>query len=493
MNAHVPQSVTTATEIMELAAVPLQMISARECKPIMGVVQDVALGIYRITKPHVMFTEKQMFNLMATNLKFKGVPEPDIKIGSDSKGEPMWSGRQLMSTIIPEFINLKTGNKSYDEAKPNPDDYVVIENGKIKQGTLDKTIYQSRTKGLVHSIFNDYGPQETRIFFDNTQRIICDFLVMSGFSVGISDLIIDKDIQIEIRNLIHDMKVTVYDVIHKIHQGQFENRSISNNNDYFEAEVNKLLNQSREKTGKLGLGRLDDKTNRMINMIKSGSKGSEVNVAQMIACLGQVNVDGKRIEYGFDDRTLPHFQKYDDGPDSRGFIENSFISGLSPQEFFFHSMGGREGLIDTAVKTSEVGYLQRKLVKAMEDCKVNYDFTVRNATGSIVQFLYGEDGMESTKIEAQLLPYIEDDYAQLRQKYLINEFDDFQYILDDKTLQEYKDDKKCLIDLNKHFEDVVADREYVIRKIFEDKKESMLMYPISFFRIINTAKSMFKP
>ena len=132
-------------------------------------------------------------------------------------------------------------------------------------------------------------------------------------------------------------------------------------------------------------------------MVKAGSKGNSINVGQMIACVGQQAADGKRVPYGFTDRTLPHFTKYDDGPASRGFVENSFMSGLKPHEFFFHAMGGREGLIDTFVKTSETGYIQRKLIKAMEDLKVGYDWTVRNSSNSIIQFIYGEDGIELSR------------------------------------------------------------------------------------------------
>jgi DNA-directed RNA polymerase II subunit RPB1 len=133
-------------------------------------------------------------------------------------------------------------------------------------------------------------------------------------------------------------------------------------------------------------------------MVKSGSKGKETNIAQIMACVGQQNVDGRRIAYGYTDRTLPHFTKYDDGPEARGFVESSFISGLSPQEVFFHAMGGREGLIDTAVKTAETGYVQRQLVKAMEDAVIQYDGTVRDANMNIIQFHYGEDGLSATKI-----------------------------------------------------------------------------------------------
>ena len=350
MNMHVPQSITTANELMELAAVANQIISVRECKPIIGVVQDVALGIYRLTKSNVQLSQKQFFNLLCNNVKFTGdIPDPAIVKGNVQK----WTGRQSMSTIIPKIISVKSPNKSYEgkDTSEDQENFVVIENGELHQGIVDKLIYQNRTKGLVHSIFNECGPQETRIFFDNTQKLICDWLVQSGFSVGISDLIVDGETTNNLKQMIHDMKVKVYDMIRDIHMGVFENKSISTNSDYFESEVNKILNQTISNTGKVATSKINDLENRMINMVKSGSKGSIINVSQMIACLGQQNVDGKRIPYGFDDRTLPHYTKYDDGPESRGFVQNSFVNGLSPQEFFFHSMGGREGLIDTAVKS----------------------------------------------------------------------------------------------------------------------------------------------
>ena len=147
-----------------------------------------------------------------------------------------------------------------------------------------------------------------------------------------------------------------------------ENNSGKSNSEEFELLVNKNLNQAVDASGKKIIKELD-KNNRMINMITSGSKGSIINIGQMIACLGQQNIDGKRIPDGWSDRTLPHFTKYDDGPESRGFVDSSFIEGLTPQEFFFHAMGGREGLIDTAVKTSETGYIQRRMIKALEDLK----------------------------------------------------------------------------------------------------------------------------
>jgi DNA-directed RNA polymerase II subunit RPB1 len=365
MNMHIAQSTVTAVELSELASVTTQIISPRECKPIISVVQDIALGIFRITKGNILISDKDMMNFMATNFKFDGsIPKPHI----DKNNIKKWTGRQAISTIIPKNITLKRPNKNFDDKntseKEMNDNYVIIENGELLQGTLDKTLYQDRTKGLVHAIVNECGNEEARLFFDNTQKLICNYLVRAGFSVGISDLIIDDDTILNLKTTIHDMKVKVYDIIKTIHSGQFENKSIIPNNEYFEDEVNAMLNKTRDIVGKMALAKIDDNLNRMINMVKSGSKGSILNVSQMIACLGQQNVDGKRIGYGFDDRTLPHYPRFDDGPDSHGFIENSFITGLSPQEFYFHSMAGREGLIDTAVKTLTIlGLKSRRDVK----------------------------------------------------------------------------------------------------------------------------------
>ena len=151
-------------------------------------------------------------------------------------------------------------------------------------------------------------------------------------------------------------------------------------------------------------------------------------MGQMISC-GQQNVDGKRIPYGFTDRTLPHFHKFDDGASARGFVESSFMKGLTPTEFYFHAMGGREGLIDTAVKTSETGYIQRKLIKGMEDARIASDYTVRNANGNILQFLYGEDGFDGAKIEKQKLLIMGKSDKELYEEYSTTHYGIHKYYI----------------------------------------------------------------
>lgn len=166
----------------------------------------------------------------------------------------------------------------------------------------------------------------------------------------------------------------------------------------FEYRVNEKLNQAREEAGSLAFRDLST-CNKMANMVNAGSKGTNINISQIMGCVGQQNVEGKRIQFGFESRTLPHFAKHDYGPDSKGFVRNNYLSGLMPSEFFFHAMGGREGLIDTAVKTAETGYIQRRLIKALEDITVNYDMSVRNSDNQVIQFVYGEDGIAGEAIE----------------------------------------------------------------------------------------------
>ncbi|KAM3407632.1 hypothetical protein ACQJBY_001166 [Aegilops geniculata] len=141
--------------------------------------------------------------------------------------------------------------------------------------------------------------------------------------------------------------------------------------------------------------------NSPLIMSQCGSKGSPINISQMVVCVGQQSVGGRRAPNGFIDRTLPHFPINSKTPAAKGFVANSFYTGLTATEFFFHTMGGREGLVDTAVKTAETGYMSRRLMKGLEDLSVFYDQTVRNASGGIVQFVYGDDGMDPVKMEGK--------------------------------------------------------------------------------------------
>lgn len=349
MNMHVPQSLQSHEEIMQLAAVPLHIISPRHSKPIISIVQDVALGVFRITQGHVNVSEKQFFNLTCSNPVFMGsIPRP-IAEGLAAR----WSGRQLLSTIIPPTIMLDMyPDKKPDEPGFDADDHhIYVRCGELQSGILTTKTFNDPARGLIRSIFNEGGPDMVATFLNNTQKLICDWLVLSGFSVGISDLLAPSYKRERIKQQIEEMHTGVEAKIAALHAGEMKNISTLNNRQFFESQIESVTRTCIGSVEKVALGDIDVRTNRMLNMIKSGSKGQPINFMQMLACLGQQSIDGARIPDGFENRTLPHFTRFDDGPQSRGFVEHSFIEGLTPQEFFFHSMAGRVGLIDTAVRS----------------------------------------------------------------------------------------------------------------------------------------------
>jgi DNA-directed RNA polymerase II subunit RPB1 len=393
MNMHVPQSVEAATELREIAAVPKQLISPRLSKPLVSVVQDTLVGVNRLTRPTEFFTRREFMNLLIHSKRWDGRVPPPAK----TDPIPLWSGQQVVSALLPA-VHLAMGNKMWDSdmGKSDPN-YVVIKNGIIMNGILDGDVFD---KALIHMLYNDFSPEVTVDFIDGLQAVVATYLQNSGFSVGLSDLVADAETISTIATDMGELKKKIESLQLQVHMGLFDNPSGRTNQEEFESKIFQTLDKAIAGAGKTGLKSLTA-TNRMVNMVKCGSKGSDLNIAQMIALLGQQSIEGKRIAYGFQDRTLPHFKRYDDGAMARGFIENSFVKGLSPAEFFFHAMTGREGLIDTAVKTASSGYMQRQLIKTMEDLMTYHDGSVRDAGGIIVQYAYGDDATSATKIENQ--------------------------------------------------------------------------------------------
>ena len=347
MNMHVPQSLQTHHELKELAAVPLHVVSPRYSKPIITIVQDVALGVYRITQKDVRISQRQLFNLVATN----PLVDPGMLPAPTEPGR--WSGRLALSTVLPPSVSVRMASGDRDAPDYDPDnDEVIINNGVITSGVLNTTVYAKESRGLVHATYNSLGPDAVVAMLDGTQKLICDWLVLSGFSVGVSDLMLPNNAVKKMAAALAEAKANAYATIRKVHAGTFENVSTKSDADYLEDQIDAALIKgmdAAEKVSKAGFPARSG--NRMLNMIDSGSKGKSFNFTQMVACLGPQSIEQKRVPDGFDHRTLPHYTKYDDGPEARGFVEHSFIQGLAPHEFFFHSMAGRIGLIDTAVRS----------------------------------------------------------------------------------------------------------------------------------------------
>jgi len=364
-----------------------------------------------------------------------------------------------------------------------------IENGKYLRGQAEKGVFGSGTKGILNRICNDFGNMACSKYIDDLQQVITEYMKTSAYSVGISDLISDRKTTEKVLHVISSKMNEVKEITDKIHLGILENNSGKTNAQEFEIQVGNVLNNATSETGKIGVKSLDA-SNRFVKIVKSGSKGSMLNISQMISCLGQQSIDGKRVPYGFDNRTLPHFSKYDDSPEARGFVKNSYISGLTAPELFFHAMGGRMGLIDTAVKTSQTGYIQRRLVKGLEDLKVEYDGTVRNNMGKIVQFTYGEDGAETTRVENQNIQLVNMSIEDIYMYYDLIGLNDgenqdlLQIYTSDavKRFRKQRDETKkmCM----KRIDTMIVYRDELVDKVFKFKNENSIKAPVAFQHII---------
>ena len=477
MNLHMPQDVESESELKNLAAVPYQIISPSSNSPIIGIYQDSMLGSYQFTRENVNFTRRQAMNL----LMLVDNVNPDV-FDKDSI-----SSFDILSQIMPP-ISLRVKNKQFEKA-PVPNNVIELVNGKYVKGQMDKGILGSGTKGIIHRTNNDYGCMAASKFIDDLQNVVTEYMKTSGFSVGISDLISTKETTTAISAIILEKKIEIKNIIDQTQIGSFINNSGKTNEEEFETRVNNLLNQASSDAGNAGLKNLGG-DNRFVIMVNAGSKGSEINIAQMISCLGQQNVDGRRIPYGFENRTLPHYSKFNDSMEARGFVESSYINGLTPQELFFHAMAGRVGLIDTAVKTSTTGYIQRKLIKGLEDLMVNYDMTIRSSKGKIIQFSYGEDSIDTMKVENQELPIasmtIQDIYEhfslpaeQLKPKALSAVFLKPVAVKVKAEMELYRRDVEEYINLLK------ICQKPIVKNIFKNKDEKTVRMPVAFQHIID--------
>lgn len=482
MNMHMPQNPAAEIELKQLAHVPFQMVSPASASPIVGIFQDSMLGSYRFTRPDVKFSPKDAMNLMVT--------VSDVDLAAFFKEDRAVKNFDMITQIM-QPITLKYKTKLFRDGEDyeTTNNVMEIVNGKYVRGQMEKSVLGSASKGIIHRIFNDYGSSNAAKFIDNLQDIITKYMTTSSYSVGISDLLANRQTNERIVETITDQKQQVKGLIDKVHMGIFENSTANTNIAEFETQVTNILNKATERAGKIGRESLD-KSNRFLMIVESGAKGSLVNISQMISCVGQTSVEGKRVPYGFQDRTLPHFSRYDDSPMARGFIENSYITGLTAPELFFHAMGGRIGLIDTAVKTSQTGYIQRRLIKGLEDLKVEYDMTVRNNKSKIVQFAYGEDGFDATKVEFQALPLTEMTTEQIYMHYDIVGVHENRkgitsiYTKGVQTRMRKQTDNaraKC----KEYIDMMIALREGIIDKVHDSRGENGVKVPVSFHHLIN--------
>ena len=392
MNLHVPQSEEARAEAALLMRVQDQLISPRYGGPIIGAIRDFITGAFILTQDKTFLKEEEFTNLALLGGYSGPLPEPK----HHENGRKIYTGKQLFSLFLPKDFNFIITSK-WNKASKGEGKDVVIKNGELVSGVIDKaSIGAEEPDSVLHRIAKDYGNEAAKRFLDSILIVLKTYLTQNGFSYGYSDLWLSDDTRTEISNVILKAYEKVYELI-KEHDEQTLplTRGLSPA-EALELYVVNELSRARDRAGKTADRAFPDDNSGVI-MASTGARGSTLNIGQMTAALGQQSIRGRRITKGYRDRSLPHFKPNDANPDSKGFIKSNYRDGLSPLEFFFHAMGGREGLVDTAVRTQQSGYMQRRLINALEHLKIEYDQTVRDPHGNLIQFVYGEDGIDPAK------------------------------------------------------------------------------------------------
>jgi DNA-directed RNA polymerase subunit A' len=380
MNLHIPQTEESRAEAEILMQVHTQLISPRYGLSIIGCIQDAISGNYLLTKS-AMFTRNEAVDLLASIriTNFDNLPKKDTV-----------SGKEVFSCLLPKDFDYKGQDKSEGD--------VLIKKGKLITGTMDKANLGEGSGLLLRNLHKKYGPKVTVGILGKMFRLGIEVLLKLGFSTAISDVDLPAEANISINKIMEDAKKQVSNLINDFQDDKLEafpGRTVS---ETLELKILEILNKARNETGNI-VAKYNNKDTSMMVMNLSGSRGNPLNLAQMSGCVGQQAMRGKRIEKGYYKRALSCFQRNDLGPAAHGFIRNSFKSGLSPSEFFFGAMTGRDSLMDTALRTPKSGYLYRRLANATQDLHVEYDKTVRDASKRIVQFNYGEDNIDVSKSE----------------------------------------------------------------------------------------------
>ncbi|KAG6449026.1 hypothetical protein O3G_MSEX005833 [Manduca sexta] len=440
MNAHFPQNELARSEAYNIMSVRKQYLVPKDGTPLSGLIQDHVISGVRMSLRGTFYTKSDyqqlVFQALANHRgKIKLLPPTILK------PVVLWSGKQVLSTIIINTIpkgkpllsltgkakisskawqcepsrTWKAGGTVFSDPNTMTEAEVVIRKGELLSGVLDKTHYGATPYGLVHCMYELYGGDSSSALLSSFSKVFTFYLQWIGFTLGVKDILVvdeankkrDEFIR-SVRNAGKGAAVKSTELPEDVDDGMLKDtiaemfakdpkfrtsldRQYKNMLDTFTNNINKVC---------LSEGLLEKfPDNNLQLMVQSGAKGSTVNTMQISCLLGQIELEGKRPPLMISGRSLPSFPPYDVSPRAGGFIDGRFMTGIQPQEFFFHCMAGREGLIDTAVKTSRSGYLQRCLIKHLESLMVAYDHTVRDADNSVIQFAYGEDGLDVLKCQ----------------------------------------------------------------------------------------------
>ena len=480
MNMHIPQSLQTQTELEKISLVHENLISPGNSRPSIEIVQDTLVGAYLLTIKDNKLNKSQMNNYMMFDKNFNGkLPEPEF----NEKGIEYWSGKQLFSLVLPDINISQLKN-------------VKIIHGSITEGYLSKDSLGKDQAGIIKQIFNVYGTGECVKFLNNTQKLITRWMMDHSFSISFGDSILNKDERKKVIELNNKYYEDVYDILKTAHHGTYATElDDSMKHLKMEGDIKKILSECSEEIKKTVMKNVEKSNGFYISgdWGGAGSKGTSTNMQQILGCVGQQDIWGSRIHNGFSERTLPHFHKNDIGPSAKGFCKNSYIEGLSPSEMFFHAMGGRTGSIDTAIQTAESGYISRKLIKAAEDLMVNYDLSVRNASGNIIQFAYGDDNMDPTKLEhIGKIELYELNNEDIEKKYKFENTEDknyFENFMTPEAIDKMMENSNYIALINNEYNDIINYRLILRTNYFENVEaigDIHTHMPINLYRVISS-------
>ncbi|EGT44704.1 hypothetical protein CAEBREN_28388 [Caenorhabditis brenneri] len=415
MNLHLPQTYEAKAEASELMNVKNNLITPRSGEPLVAAIQDFITGGYLLTHKDTFLPRAEVYRFAAALIDASAKKQTKIRIPPPAILRPveLWTGKQLIELIIrPDkgsqvSLNLTTKNKSYSGNLEfcNKDSYVIIRNSVLLAGCLDKSLLGSSSKvNIFYMLMRDYGEDAAVDAMWRLARMAPVFLSNRGFSIGIGDVRPSEKLLQEKGQLVDKGYEQCAQFIKELEEGKLKAQPGCTEEETLEAIILRELSTIRDHAGQVCLRNLS-KYNAPLTMAVCGSKGSFINISQMIACVGQQAISGHRPPDGFEERSLPHFERKKKTPEAKGFVANSFYSGLTPTEFFFHTMGGREGLVDTAVKTAETGYMQRRLVKCLEVIQLLiYIYIIKLFRISVLLMmeLFGlPDGLDPSMMEAK--------------------------------------------------------------------------------------------
>jgi DNA-directed RNA polymerase subunit B len=389
MNVHVPQTEEARTEAKLLMSVQKHIRSPRFGGPIIGCKEDHISGCYMLTHKDTVMSREDAFKLLA-----------DVGVMADLPKKKTFTGKEVFSYLLPKdlYIEFKAKVCGCDDCvkgKCKNDGYVVIKGGKLIRGVIDSRAISSEHGKLTDVIEKEFGSDVAHEFIDRVSAIGIKYLDTVGFTIGLDDVDLKKEIKEKISKLIEKTKVSVNDLIEMYKQGKIELLPGSDEKESLEANILRVLSKSTEEAEKIIKGSIED--NCAIIMAKSGARASMTHLIQLSAFTGQARILGERVHRGYRDRTLSHFMADDLSPEAHGFSKNSFKSGLNPFEFFFDVISGRESLMDKSLRTRHSGYLERRLMNALQDLKVEYNYTVKDNRKIVIQFTAGEDKIDPAK------------------------------------------------------------------------------------------------